>query len=92
MDFSFWNELVRLVCNTTPKNRDEPVERIKERWDVLKPDYVSKTCGVAWDRLLCVIGPHIEDVPEHQGDEEEGEDCLIRLMLCSKLPYDTHAV
>ena len=56
LDFSIWNQLSRSVCDTVPKNREDLVQRLQQRWhDVLKVDYVKKTCSAAWDRLRRVV-------------------------------------
>ena len=63
-DFSFWSVLASTVCDRVPKNKDDLVERIKAKWhDILKPDYVVRTCASAWDRLRRVVeaqGSYIE--------------------------------
>ena len=56
IDFSVWNQVVRAVCNTVPQNRTELVTRLLNKWHkVLTPNYVTKTCSAAWDRLRCVV-------------------------------------
>ena len=48
--------MARAVCDTVPQNRAELVGRLQERWhNVLKPDYVKKTCSAAWNRLRRVV-------------------------------------
>ena len=66
LDYSGWNELVRAVCATTPKSRDDLVQRLEGSWhQVLNRSYIIKTCAIAFDRLRHVVeadGAHIEAV------------------------------
>ena len=64
LDFSFWSVLASAVCDTAPKNRADLIQRIQDRWhEVLRPEFVVKTCKSAWDRLRHVVdagGSYIE--------------------------------
>ncbi len=56
LDFLFWNELVTMVCKTAHRNHSDFVWCIEDVWeDILKPEYVAKTCQGAWKRLRHVV-------------------------------------
>ena len=80
LDFSFWSALAGAVTGgpMMPKNRDQLVKAIEDRWlEVLKPEFVEKTCSAAWERLRRIVdadGGYIERIRTMQTTEDEDVD------------------
>ncbi len=65
--------------DTRPRNRQDLVNRLEERWlDVLDTEYIKKVCSAAWSRLRLIVdskGGYIKpkDITSDKSDSDSDD-------------------
>ncbi len=56
LDFSIWAKYAARVGDSRPKNWEDLVKRLEERWvDVLNMEDIKEVCATTWDRLQFIV-------------------------------------
>ncbi len=75
LDFSIWARLAAAICDDVPKNRQDLIDRIQERWNsILDQDYVVRVCEAVPGRLRRIVeakGDHIRPKDKENNNEDD---------------------